>query len=262
MKKFLFYFFIFYFIILFLFKNPKNIKNYLPKKLEKNTSLVFFDNGIGSYWFCENEINKKIIICFRGFKSFEEEEVNCRQIEKLFLEYQIVYIEFPGIGISQNCFYDDQIQIINELYQAYLCILRLEKWEKIGFIGFDYGSVIQSMIYNKIEENIQIKPNWIIQINGFSSMESLVLFKYPWYLQLFFRNKKKFESSQNYKKINIPLYIFHSKNNKLVPFLESIKLHLLLKPKSKFISLYGDENFTLLSKENIKIIKNFIAVLK
>jgi hypothetical protein len=81
------------------------------------------------------------------------------------------------------------------------------------------------------------------------------LYKVAWifqYLsQLIF---EKYSSIKNYKDIEIPLYIFHSKNNQKVPLIESIILYRHLKGKCKFIPIYGHEEMILCSKENRQLI--------
>lgn len=242
-----------YFIMEFIHKKSAHAIE-LKKPDDEKVEIVFFDNGIGCYWFVNDEHDKNLIFCFRGFQSFLNEQLNIRRIEKFFPHYQIIYIEYPGIGISKDCIIVDYTMMIEEIYNLFQCVKRQQKWDNIGFVGFHYGSVIQSQLYLLIEKNNdRMKPTWIIQINGFSSYESIILFKIPWYIQLFTKNRKIY-CSENYKNINIPLLIFHSKNNDSVPLMESIKLHLSLRLQSKFILLYGDKNMTLLSKENYKIL--------
>lgn len=244
----------FFFLIYSIYRIIKGQRPVLHRSVDPRLDLVFFDNGIGSFWFAGPEKPKALILCFRGLKSFQEDECNAREIEKLWPHYQIVYIEYPGFGVSSDCQLYDYETFMNELYLVYKCVLRYEPWQKVGFMGFGYGAIIQSEIFARLEKGHERIPDWIVQINGFSSFESIILFRVPWILQLFVKNKE-IDSAINYKNITIPLLIFHSRNNTIVPLLDSIKLHLALRDKSTFISLYGDKEFTLLSKENQRIIR-------
>ena len=245
------------FIIVSLCNSKPRIK--LPKEVSSDLQLVYFDNGIGGYWFSPKEKNERVILCWRGLESFERQEKNVRQLEILFPNYDIIYIETPGIGISNHVNITGN-DLIGELYNVYAGILRYQRWEKIGFVSFDYGSVLQSELFLKCKTKKCRLPHWMIQINGFSSMNSIILHKVPSLLQLFFRFKK-YSSFDNYKNSTVPLYLFHSKNNKLVPFVESVQLYFHLRSNNncKMIPLYGHEEMTLLSKENIKILQNTIS---
>ena len=227
----------------------------LPKDVPQDLEMVFFENGVGGFWATPSatETENNIILCFGPLGEFMEQYQNLRQIEKLFPTYNVLYFEYPGVGIS-----DSSRDFLQELFLAYQAILRHKKWKKIGFIGIEYGAIIQSEIYNESIKNAFRKPDWIVQINGFASSDNYSLFHIPWCLQ-FFIKKKKMETEENYKNIKIPLLLFHSKNNKTVPFVESVNLYFKLKSKCVFVPLFGHYEMTLLSKENIEIIKEKIA---
>jgi hypothetical protein len=235
----------------------KKIK--LPKEICNGLQLVYFDNGIGGYWFSPKPKNNQVILCWRGLETFESQEKNVRQLEKLFPNYDIIYIETPGIGISVHV---TTPHIIEQLYNVYKNVIRYQRWNKIGFIAFEYGAVLQSELFAECKKQRFRLPDWIIQINGFASMNSIILHKVPSLLQFFFQSKK-FISIENYKNTNLPIILFHSKNNTLVPFVDSVQLYFSLRsnPQCKMIPLYGHEEMTLLSKENMEMIAKNISFI-
>lgn len=259
MRLFWFIIIIFIMIVNGIWNSTKKIK--LPKNIPNHLQLVYFDNGIGGFWFSAKEKNDHVIICFRGLESFESQEKNVIQLEKIFPTFDIIYLETPGVGISSHVPVT-QKSVMEEIYQVYTNIIRYQKWKKIGFVGIEYGAVIQSELYAQCKRQKFILPHWIIQINGFASMNSIVLHRIPFLFQMFIQSNK-FESWENYKNTNLPLLLFHSKNNRLAPFVDSVQLYFKLRSNSKckMIPLYGHEEMTLLSKENLKIIKSAISTL-
>jgi hypothetical protein len=227
----------------------------IPKDLE----IIYFDNGIGSYWYEPNRPSKKIVFCFQEFKEFSKNMLNLRKLEELFVNYHIVYIEYSGFGISNSTYPTTSFSVlVIQLFEIYLCILRYKKWETIIFVGYDIGSILQAKLFELCLEKKYKIPDHIVQINGFCSINSLQLYKIPWFLQ-FLSTNEKIDISKIYKnKLKNPLLIFHSKNNMNAPFIDSISLFVKLKDESKFISLYGHQDKTLLSKENIEIMKENI----
>ena len=241
--------------------NPKKMK--LPKYIPCSLMLVYFDNGIAGYWYSPREKNDKMIFCLRGLDTFEETEHNTRQLEQLFPNYDIIYVETPGVGISSHvvCTQND---LLLEIYNVYTNVLRYSNWRKIGFVALDYGAVLQSQLYVEAQKRNTRLPNWIIQLNGFSCMDSIILCKIPSLLQFCFWKSLKLNSFENYKECLLPILIFHSKNNKHVPFAESVRLYFQLHKANKnckMIPLYGHDEMTLLSKENMEIISKSISFL-
>jgi len=235
-------------------------KTRIPVQEPENLDVVYFDNGVGSYWHDPGDHCADLVVLFPDFTELLENMHNSRRIEGIFKNHHIVYLEYPGVGLSAELLAScHSIPALTDLlHDVYLCILRFKKWKKIIFFGIDYGSIIQSKLYESCVKKRTRTPDHVIQLNGFMSVNTCNMFKIPWFLQLFC-NKQEISSHDIYKnRLKNPLIIFHSKNNLNAPFIDSIQLYLKLKNQSVFVPLFGHQDRTLLSKENLYIINQAV----
>jgi hypothetical protein len=215
----------------------------LPKGYEYN----YFDNGTSCIWYEPDKATKNIIFCVRGFTSIEKEFSNLDKLRDIFPGYEIVIMDH----IFMNDYFIMSIRdLVEDLLVAYSCVLRLKKYDKIGFFGVEAGAFLISELYELALDRKCLHCNWIIHLNGIHSIESLIHLYTPWYIQALYYFQKNRDSKDRYKKCDLPIYLFHSKHNERVSFIESIQLHQSLKPKSKFIHLFGKHDTTLINKEN------------
>jgi hypothetical protein len=246
--------YIFYILYYEYFNKKKNKIKLLT--IPKTTELYIFDNGIGGLWYkCKNDI-KNIILCFNGFQeNVINAYENLKYFQNIFENYNIIYIENPTFNLSKHSF---PIKNINDLgykmYRVYECLLRYKKWNKIGFIGFDFGCISQGFIYNQCIKNKIQKPNWIIHCNGPKDCISYKNNNLPWHLNV----NNTIQLKEMYKNIDIPIYIIHCRNNAKISFLEAIILYDEIKTKAKLIMIYGIHESFLQSEENREIIKKEI----
>jgi hypothetical protein len=238
----------------------KHSKKIMPEKIPDSIDIVYFDNGIGAYWFDPGNEHDKIVLVFHDFTDFMVNMHNLRKLEVIFKNHHIIYIEYPGIGLSNellgSCKSIKSLTI--QLQDVYHCILRHKKWNKIIFFGMDYGSIIQAKLFESCHKNKSRLPDHVVQMNGFLSVNTCNLFKIPWFLQILCK-KEDIDSYHIYRnKLKNPLIIFHSKNNLNAPFIDSIQLHIKMKNESIFVPLFGHQDKTLLSKENMILINKTI----
>jgi hypothetical protein len=248
---------IFMYICLFILcsivgKKKKN-KNY---KLPPNTQLYVFDNGFGGLWHsCDKTDSKNIIIFFNGFQeSILNEYSNIKQLESIFEEYHILYLENPPFPLSETATPSRCLKhLFMDILLVYECVLRYKKWDKIGFIGYDFGGIIQSFVYSEAMKQHMKLPNWILHCNAPKDLSSHIYYKIPWYLQMF-APKYSLDVAEHYKNIQSPLYIIHTKKNKRISLMDAIQLYEKLKTKSIFVLIYGIHEKFLCSQENIDIL--------
>lgn len=231
----------------------QNKRKKLPKNIPEDMELTIFENNISGYWKVRNK--NKLVININGLIPFNEECYHIRQLESIIEDYDILYLDMPGIGASS-----DAIPFSDGMKEVYKSCLRYKTWERIGFVGIEYGAVIISELYKDIEKNKMRLPDWIIQINGFTTIDSFVIHKVPWYMQIICKYiSKKYSSIKNYENLKKPLFLYHCKNNQNVPFIESMILYRKIgESRCKFIPLYGHDEMTLLSRENKEIISDNI----
>ena len=223
-----------------------------PKKMPKQEipsglDLVYYDNGLGSLWY--EPVKKSdskgdyLLVCFldQG-ESFSTNQKNIRVLESLYPYHVIIYLENPGLGFSYEVMAFSDEERVQELKIAYECILRYKSWTKIIWTGYGWGAKAQSILYPLCRQD-QIKmPEFILHLNGAPTNATS-------------------NGREEYDSLSCPLFIIHSRHNKIYSFMDSVLLHQKLRPHSTLLLLYGQHNTCLLSKENKELLEKTILEL-
>jgi len=218
---------------------------------------VVMDLGAVSTWYEPDVVTSKKVVMVL----YDQDKRTSLRIfdKKLFPDHHVVLIRVSSSSAVAAATAEEEV---DTLCDAYECMLRYERWDRIVLIGMGRGAMMASVLYRVCQTDHLRLPSLLIHINGVSSVEA------PWWLEkLVFRvllgtslPVVEGDVSKNYKDLVTPLLIFHSRNNKTRPFMDSILLFRdLVKNQGcrhcAMIPLYGNEDAVLLSKENQRLIQ-------
>jgi hypothetical protein len=221
---------------------------------------VVMDLGAVGAWYEPPITSKKIVMVL-----YDEDKMTSLRIfdKKLFPDHHVLLIRVSFSNVATATAEEEEV---NRLCDAYECMLRYERWDRIVLIGMGRGAMMTSVLYRACQTEHLRLPSLLIHINGVYSVEAM------WWLEKFvYRilwgtacSVLEGNVSKNYKDLMTPLLIFHSKNNKTHPFMDSILLFRdLVKNQGcrhcTMIPLYGNEDAVLLSKENQRLIQMALA---
>lgn len=212
-------------------------------------NMVVMDLGAIGSWYEPSHDSKRIVLVL-----YDKEKLSTLRIldKKIFPDHHVLLIHAPP---------DKDIDI---LCDAYECMLRYEKWERIVLIGIGQGALMTSVLYCLCQKHHLRLPSLLLHIDG------IACHTIAWHTRLLNKilyGKSTMELnnvSDNYHNLQTPLLLFHSRNNKTCPFMDSI---LLFRNMVKIrgcrhcimIPLYGNEKAVLLSKENQRLIQKALT---
>jgi hypothetical protein len=231
----------------------------LPAERVDVENTVVMDLGAVGSWYepSTGDDNKKKIVMVL----YDREKLATLRIldKKIFSDHHVLMISVCPTA-------DVDADEIDKLCDAYECMIRYERWDRIVLMGMGRGAMMASVLYRACQIESLRLPSLLIHMNGVTSIHV------PWYQQWIYKIMMGKSSpvwedvSENYRQLQTPLLIFHSRNNKTYPFMDSIMLFRdLVKIRGCrqcfMIPLYGNEEAVLLSKENQRLIETALTRL-
>ncbi|NVO12369.1 MAG: alpha/beta fold hydrolase [Bacteroidales bacterium] len=167
------------------------------------------------------------------------------------LNYDVLILDYRGFGKSQgvikneNQLYADIQAVYNQLKSKY-------PESSIIILGYSIGTGLATELASTN------KPKLLILQAPYYSLKDIMKEHYS-YLPTFLL-KYKLESFRYLQKCEMPVYIFHGNDDKVISYSESIKLHNLGKPNVKLITLNGQgHNGITYNQQYIREIKNILS---
>lgn len=168
------------------------------------------------------------------------------------LGYDIFILDYRGFGKSERKIESEE-QVFKDIYIAYKYILKRYEEKKVVIIGYSIGSGFAAKLASNNNPKMLILQSPYYNFLEFSET------KIPYVPDLF----KKFKIETNLFIINVknPIFIFHGKNDNLIPIQNSERLSKLLHKGSQFYQLDNQDhlqmNQNLDYKEKLKsLLKN------
>ncbi|MPQ46651.1 alpha/beta fold hydrolase [Marinifilum sp. N1E240] len=144
------------------------------------------------------------------------------------LNYDVFMLDYRGFGKSDGSI-QNQAQIFSDAQLAYNLIKERYSETKISIMGFSIGSGIATYLASTN------KPNLLILQAPYLSLTDMMKRRYP-YLPTFLL-KYKFRTDRFIKNCSMPIVIFHSTDDLVIPYESSILLREIIKPTDRLITL-------------------------
>ncbi len=131
-------------------------------------------------------------------------------------EYDIIMIDYRTFGKSSGTLTEEAIYADSDLVYTYALDNYSE--DKIVVYGRSFGTGVASALASKN------KPCKLILESPFYSAVSLGKHRFP-FLPIDWLSKFRFPSNEYVKNLSCPVYIFHGKEDRVIPFSSSKKLY-------------------------------------
>jgi hypothetical protein len=233
---------------------------------------MYFSNGIhGWYYFPPSSLttppehdssaSPHLLIVLNGNSGNISSRISIiKIIQKLFPEYDIFHMDYPGFGNSISPHLPTFDDICQKCFQVYETIHKKKSYQKIGIWAEDIGCLIALSILQKIHQSSLSypNPNWYIFYEGMFDLSAVYRNWVPSLLQLFILPVLSNKTNVNYylrEYHKLPkLCILHSKCNRIFSLHQVMNLFLnsiITKPTQyQFICLEGNEQNSLFLMEN------------
>lgn len=235
--------FFLYMCFLSLFRKKKRWIPPAPEGLE----VVVFETGLFGFWD-KGAAGDRLAVVFGA--SFLERQAHLRVLRELFVGYDVLFLDLPAA--SQKT--------VSDVVGACRSLARFRAWERVGFIGVEEGCFVQSAVAAGLERlAIGLRPAWIVQFNGFTSLASSRAFRGSvWPPE---KGAARLDSRIHLPMLSCPILLFHNKATTSSPLTESVRLHSCLAKRSELVLLFGHDEYFLFSKENKAIISAALSEL-
>ena len=214
--------------------------------LSNDTGVTIFDAPTGTRFenclfvfnSCHGNSNLKYILM--------------RQLQETFDKFTIVQIEYPGYGFCSH-FPISITEILNTVAETYEILIKKHcDIQCMGFFGEQFGTYVQSFVYNYAQKHNLQRPDFIMELNGISNifdfaMREYNFFLYPVQLPLLQWKSKEYDSICS----TTPFFILYTDDTK--HNLESLSFFYQMSQKSEhtqLIFLQGKKSFGFLLHEN------------
>ncbi len=163
------------------------------------------------------------------------------------LGYDIFMFDYRGFGKSEGEI-SSQEQLLSDVETVYRALAKDYPQEKIIIIGYSLGTGLASYIASRN------KAKLLILQAPYYSLTDVMNHNYPFLPD--FILKYKINTSNYLEKCQMPIVIFHGKNDKVIYFESSVKLKKRLDEKIQFFPLknqgHNGINYNLRYQEYIK----------
>lgn len=197
-----------------------------------------FENCLFVFNSCQGNSNLKYILM--------------RQLQEAFDKFTIVQVEYPGYGFCPH-FPISITQILTVVAETFeLMMKNHQEIKTLGFFGEQFGSYVQSHIYNYASTHHLRKPDFIIELNGITSLFDFALAEYDFLLfpvefPLLQWRSKEYDSIS----AGTPFFILFTDDTKHV--LDSLTFFYHMSEKCEhchLVHLEGKKSFGFLLHEN------------
>ena len=243
-------FIFFYIIVLVFFYIKQESFIFFPNKTNQNYKYNFPSEFEEVYYETPNKgkihslrffsKNTKGIVLYLHGNAGNLESWSSVYPQFISRHFDVIIIDYRTYGksrgkLSEENFYSDIQYIYNEIKKEFL-------EEKIIIHGRSLGT---GMAVKLCSEN---NPKTLILESPYYSLLERAKQTTP-FLPLNFMLKYKFESNKHITKIKCPIYIFHGKNDNVIPFESGKKLYGLVEDNAKFIEFENGTHSNLSSFE-------------
>ncbi len=166
------------------------------------------------------------------------------------LGYDFFILDYRGFGKSEGEI-ESETQVTKDVQIVYDELSKRCDSSKIIIVGYSIGTGVATFLASKVKSKALILQAPFYNFIDFT--ESRVPF-YPNFLKKF-----NFETNLNIRKVKSPIYIFHGKEDKLIPIENSQKLKKLLKPNDQFFELKNQDHIGI--NENSKFQEKLKCIL-
>ena len=206
-----------------------SIRNGVQSSSEKNNTLILYSHGNGGNitWYTDT------IYLLKNFGD-------------------VLAYDYPGYGLSKGkCTEKD---ILESGLIVYDYVVKLG-YQKIICYGFSMGGAVSTYIASKrsqIENVDNISPSGLILQSTFSKISDCIPVIGDITMGNFFRSIDLINS------VNCPIVVLHSSKDEVVPCRSSKELYDKISSKKKFIDIEGGHNTSVLNKEILTEVFNFL----
>jgi len=223
----------YYFTLITKSKKKRHLLSTFSTSLPPSLELVIFDDKHHAYWYNSsqnrNASSSSLLVYFHEKDhSILDHYKHLEKLPSLFSNardgrhsYTIVYLEYESERFSS---------IVQGCVDMYRSILRYHSWKKIGWVGFDFGTLVQAALYQQCQFQQIRMPDWIFHCNGVHAISSYDFYRRPWSsIRLFPSSMQSQISLSNYyQSIKCPLWIFHSRYNNVISLQEAMIAHRIV----------------------------------
>ena len=144
------------------------------------------------------------------------------------LNYDVFIVDYRGFGKSEGSIRSER-QLYEDLQSAYDVMKLNYSEDKIVILGYSVGAGLAAKIASSN------KPRLLILQAPFFNMTDLMRYHYP--IIPTFLLRYKFPTNEFIKDCNMPIVIFHGKQDEVIYYNSSLKLKRSLKPNPTLIPL-------------------------
>lgn len=125
-----------------------------------------------------------------------------------------------------------------------------------------FGRSLGAGVVTHLAAKLRIKPKGVVLMSPFTTLPDAGQSVYP-FLPIRWLSKYHYPNVKNIKKIDIPLLIFHSKGDEMVPYSQGRALYRAANSPKKFVDVQGGHNdAVILSRtEILRGLRNFFSTL-
>lgn len=228
------------------FINTETIEEVEREYLSNDMGVTIFHAQTGAHF-------EDCLFVFNGaYGNSNLKYILMRQLQQTFDRFTIIQMEYPGYGFCPQfqVSISEILEIISETY--YLLLSKYSSMKTIGFFGEQFGSYVQAHVSNYARTRNIRQPDFVIELNGISSLFDFAVKEYnvlliPFQMPLLHWHKKEYRHLAK----NTPIFVMVTDDNPHI--LDSIiffhKTREMYK-NVKLISLQGKKTFGFLLHEN------------
>ena len=207
-------------------KLPKNYKFQFNEEFQE-INIPSFDSKIQNGLLFKSKNSKGLIFYLHGNAGSIDSWGNNASIYTN-LNYDIFFLDYRGFGKSEGEI-ENQEQVFKDISIVYDNVISNYKDKKNVIIGYSIGTGLATYLASIKNPNILILQAPYYNFLEFSTSRA------PYFPD--FLKKFQFETNKYIANVTSQVYIFHGKNDKLIPIENSIRLKSVLKTNDKFYSL-------------------------
>lgn len=210
---------------------PKDYKFNYQQKFEE-INIKSFDGSVLNGLLFKAENSKGLVFYLHGNAGTLETWGNIARIYTS-LGYDIFILDYRSFGKSEGEIENEE-QLSKDISIVYHSMTKKYSEDKIIIAGYSIGSGFAAKLA------LENKPKALILQAPYYSFLELSKAKVPLFPD--FMKKFSLETNVYLPQIKSPIYIFHGKNDRLIPFENSVRLKKLLKSNAYFYPLKNQEH--------------------
>jgi uncharacterized protein len=149
------------------------------------------------------------------------------------LGYDIFFLDYRGFGKSEGEI-ENQKQVFKDISIVYDKVVSKYDKNKVVIIGYSIGTGLATYL-----STVKNPQKLILQAPFYNFLE-FTKGKVPFFPDSF--KKFKFETNEYIVKVKSPIYIFHGKEDQLIPYSNSLRLKKIIKTSDKVFLLNNQDH--------------------